>query len=260
MASISAENAKDKNDRNDAILKALAKTIKEKTSKNLFNKEYFHQFLNTVNEKTISLMDVLSPFYDIAIDPRENQVLPNEKVIGEWIKNNNHSYFARVRYKKPEIETSTATTSTPLARGAVSLEENGKIVEDKKTNTERTIMGFIPVGMDDSADEKNSRIREIRLIPKKEMRILDSILIHIVILNSQERIALFTSIEACPLIDWERYSGPKCTSWKIHEIKSAMKPEDISFELDSIFETMKIVSIALIKSKATDQENNIKYD
>lgn len=33
MASISAENAKDKNDRNDAILKALAKTIKEKLRK-----------------------------------------------------------------------------------------------------------------------------------------------------------------------------------------------------------------------------------
>jgi len=257
-ASGTAENVKNKSDETAALLNDLAEKIKEKTATKLFNRNYFNDFLNIVQEKTTSLVDALSPFYEVVIDSSENQILPNEKVIGEWIKNNNHSYFARVRYKKQEIESNETITNRPLVRGMSGLEINGKASEETKINREQVVIGFIPVGMDDNAEAKNSRVKEVRLIPKEEMRVLDSILIHIAIINSQERIALFTSIEACPLIDWDRYSSPKCPSWKIHEIKSAMKPEDISIELDSIFENMKIVSIALIKSKSIDQEKNIQ--
>ncbi|MDH8137194.1 hypothetical protein QIG53_27250, partial [Klebsiella pneumoniae] len=87
----------------------------------------------------------------------------------------------------------------------------------------------------DDAHEENSRVREIRLIPKGEMKILDSILIYLIIINSQERIAIFTSIEACPLIDWDKYSSPKCPAWKVHEIKSANQKVETSNELDTIF-------------------------
>ncbi|WP_126355359.1 hypothetical protein [Cedecea lapagei] len=111
--------------------------------------------------------------------------------------------------------------------------------------------------MIDDAHEENSRVREIRLTPKDEMKVLDSILIHIVIINSQEKIAIFTSIEACPLIDWDRYSAPKCPIWKIHEIKSANKKAEIPSELDVIFNSMKSISIAMIKLKSIDQEKSI---
>lgn len=257
-ASNTTESIKNKSDETDALLKDLAEKIKEKTATKLFSKDYFHNFLNIVHEKTNSLIDALSPFYEAVIDPSEKQILPNEKVIGEWIKNNNHSYFVRVRYKKIETESKGAIAGRLWARGLSGMDNYGKEPEETKINSEQSVIGFIPIGMDDNVEAKNSRIREIRLTPKEEMKILDSILIHIAIINSQERIALFSSIEACPLIDWDRYSGPKCPSWKIHEIKSAMKPDDISQELDSIFENMKIVSIALIKSKSIDQEKNIQ--
>ncbi|MDH8206591.1 hypothetical protein QIG19_27940, partial [Klebsiella pneumoniae] len=72
-----------------------------KTSTKLFSKDDFYDFLKLVNKKTLTLLDLLSPFYTVAIDASEKQIVPNEKFIGDWLKSNTHSYFARVRYKKP---------------------------------------------------------------------------------------------------------------------------------------------------------------
>lgn len=241
----------------EKLLKELAARIKQKTSTKLFSKDDFYEFLKLVNEKTHTLLDLLSPFYTAEIDASEKQIVPNEKFIGDWLKSNTHSYFARVRYKKPDSNVGETVASRLLNATLLRSEQNTKPASTSSTSEPQPIIGFTPVGMIDDAHEENSRVREIRLTPKDEMKVLDSILIHIVIINSQEKIAIFTSIEACPLIDWGRYSAPKCPIWKIHEIKSANKKAEISSELDAIFNSMKSISIAMIKLKSIDQEKSI---
>jgi len=241
----------------EKLLRELAARIKQKTSTKLFSKDDFYDFLKLVNEKTHTFLDLLSPFYTVEIDASEKQIVPNEKFIGDWLKSNTHSYFARVRYKKPDSNVGETVASRLLNATLLRSEQNTKPASTSSTSEPQPIIGFTPVGMIDDAHEENSRVREIRLTPKDEMKVLDSILIHIVIINSQEKIAIFTSIEACPLIDWGKYSAPKCPMWKIHEIKSANKRTEISGELDAIFNSMKSISIAMINLKSIDQEKSI---
>ena len=241
----------------EKILKELAESIRQKTSTKLFSKDDFYDFLKLVNKKTLTLLDLLSPFYTVAIDASEKQIVPNEKFIGDWLKSNTHSYFARVRYKKPESTISESLASNFLNTTLGRSIQNTKPTSKDSASDPQLIIGFTPVGMIDDAHGENSRVREIRLIPKGEMKILDSILIYLIIINSQERIAIFTSIEACPLIDWDKYSSPKCPAWKVHEIKSANQKVETSNELDTIFNNMKSIAIALINSKSLDQEKNI---
>lgn len=247
---------KSKNNSEEQIIKELSQKIKEKTSTKLFSKSDFHEFLNLVHEKSSILFELLSPFYDVEIEASEKQIVPNEVFIGNWLKNNSHSYFARVRYRKPESDVSRTIASRIINTNIDSFQSNTKPISTNNIEESQPIIGFTPVGMVEDAEVVNSRVREIKLTPKEDMKILDSILIHIVIINSQERVALFTSIESCPLIDWDRYSRAKCPLWKVHEIKSAKRTPEISSELDTIFNSMKLIALALITSKSLDQEKN----
>ncbi len=253
---LTTENNKSTHSDEEKTIRELADRIKKKTSTKLFSKSDFHDFLKLVHEKTSVIIELLSPFYDSVIDSSEKQIVPNEKIIGDWIKNNSHSYFARVRYSKSEINKAGTIASRLLSAGIAGVEANIKPASSSGVEESQSVIGFTPVGMNDDADAESSRVREIRLIPKEDMKILDSILIHIVIINSQERIALFTSIEACPLVDWDKYSTPKCLLWKIHEITSAKRIPEMSNELDSIFFNIKSISMSLIKSKSLDQDKN----
>lgn len=238
--------AKDNNsssnaDKDEILLKELEAKIKAITMARIFSPTDLNNYICFIDGEIKSITKKLLPFYTCSIVSSEKKILPNEVVIGEWLKNSSHSYFATPRYRK--IEPSIQAIAPP---------RNNLQTQTNNSSDEKRLVGFLFENMNE--EEKESRVRQVLLTPKKELKILDAISINIAVIHSHERITIFSSIESCPLIDWDEYANPKCRNWKANEIKTPGKKEEVKKDIESIFDEFKQFAINLIKIKSTNNE------
>lgn len=251
LTSDHAENSDQKNsdktsEDDGAFMKDLEEKIKAKTNENTFNAETLKKYISSIDTNIESLSKKTSSFYTISINPSEKKPLPNEVVIGEWLKNSKHTYFATPRYKRNPTNPITAAAGIPLSNVI------GQTVQNDSRNEPQLLIGFLFQTMTESDSE--SRVRQITLTPKDEFKILDSISINIALLHSNEKITIFSSIESCPLIDWADYSKAKCRNWRINEISTPGKLQLAKKEIEEIFNDFKNFIFNHLKNKSSSVE------
>ncbi|ELT0935196.1 caspase family protein, partial [Enterobacter roggenkampii] len=164
---IEIKNSDKTSENDDAFLKDLEAKLKEKTKENIFNSESLKKYIASIDTNIESLSKKISAFYTYSVNASEKKPLPNEVVIGEWLKNNKHTYFATPRYRR--------SVTNPLASNSSQSVTNPTIPPTQNNNNEdlQPLIGFLFQTMTDNDTE--SRIRQVTFTPKDDFRILDSI-------------------------------------------------------------------------------------
>lgn len=244
---IELKNSDKTSEDDGSFLKELEAKLKEKTENNIFNSDILQGYIASIDSNIKLLSKKISSFYTSSVNTSEKKPLPNEVVIGEWLKNNKHTYFATPRYRRN-------TTNTLTSNGSQSITNQTNPTGQNNSNEDlKPLIGFLFETMTDNDAE--SRIRQVTFTPKDDFKILDSISINLALMHSNERVTIFTSIEPCPLIDWDAYSRAKCRNWKINEMASPGKSTVTKKEIDDIFNEFNSFIINYLKGKSSSVES-----
>lgn len=223
------EEAKPKQNSKD--LSSLSEELIKITRTRTFTRENFNEFIDSVENMFSEVSEFSSPVFESSIDYSEDQYIPNEKYIGEWIADNRDNFFAKATYEKKEITESKSSFSSFFNK------------------TRKEVDGF---AFEDT-DSDRSRVVFLTLRPRETMNIMESISIYAVIINSAERVFLFHAGDKNKLIYWDKYEPSKISGWTITEITDIKNKRKTAEEISSVKNIMTNFIIDCVTSKISEK-------
>ncbi|WP_312751060.1 caspase family protein [Psychrobacter sanguinis] len=172
----------------------------------------------------------------------DSSQIPNSKSIGNWLEENSkHSFFAEPSYmtekyiveeyikvpKKPKSASSNYLSAINSLSILFGDEDDYRL--EKVEKEKQVVYGFNYTA--------KSPFRGISIKFNPEMQALDTYHTTIVILFSRKSLAIFTSNEILPYIDWDKIAKPKCYDWSV-EVIPLKNLEEINAHTHEIISTV----------------------